>query len=339
MAYTLSLEADIINCISKKRGLLLLEGKDDPKFYDRLIRDKNEDLNKKLVYRKIGDYGEGSGCTKIESVISSKEDIFNKYKNNILAIIDGDAKAFKDINKLKALKEKEYIFILEFYSFESYCFDKYVLMDIVSRKTSATISQVEDGLIEYINKYIEDKIKNDLYYISLSCLDSLMNEKIHNKFTYNCDEKFIKSPNCRNNILKQFLEYNKNELDNFAEINGITQDINVIKKIAKGKHLLMFCASEISYVLSVINENKICLEDELQKLKNILLIKDGQYNIKCSENYICDKTECIFKTDVGANSAGRDLFVDIIYNDLKNNTKSKELDYIYKRILSFAQNI
>lgn len=333
MAEKLSLDADIINCIVKSRKLLLLEGKDDPKFYEGLVRNRNDELVRKLVIRKIGLYGEGSGCTKIEEVVCSKKDIFETYKNTVLAIIDGDARKYDPVLKstIDDLKQKEYILMLDLYSFESYCFDRNILIEIISKTTSASVSQVEDSIIDYLYQYIIEKIENELYYIGLSCLDAKINENTENKFKYSSIE-LVQNPQRRKYELDNFISNNKIRMDTFASKHGIKKEIRDIKSIVKGKHFLMFCATEINFILDIINKNKICNSTDLINLKEKIAICDTKVNLECCELNICNKSECIFKFDVGKNSAGRAEFAHVIYNELKNNTKTKELDEVYDRI-------
>lgn len=333
MASKLNIKTDLVNCITKKRGLMLLEGKDDPKFYEGLILKYHEPSIDKVVLRKVEHYSEGSGCTKIIDMIYDNQEFLEDNKYNFMCIIDGDARNYKNnSDKFNKIKDKDYVFVLKLYSFESYCYDKKALSYIVSKNTSATRKNLDSGVLDYIYKYVTDKIYGNLYYISLECLYNHKNE-VRGLFTYGDDASIAEAPK-RNGMLKQI---DKQKLDDFAKKLNIKLDINEIKAICKGKHFLLFCSSEISYVLDVINKNKMCNLNERKNIENRLLKETGL--LICEEEYACSKECCVFKTDIIGYSPTDKRFPQLIYSDLRNSFQSDELSQIFERIEKFILNL
>ena len=328
MASTINLKVDIINSATKGRCLLLVEGKDDPKFYKRMANDNNR---YKFDVRKVEQYGQGAGCNKIIDMVFEDVDFLDKNGRRFLAIIDGDAKEYRGISeKLSYIKDKSYVYLLDYYSFESYCFDKKSLCKILSKITSATEEEVENNILDVSYEYILDKIQTELYYIGLDCLYT--NNKEVSIFKYS-DDGVI---NIKGKREHNFKGIDKDKLDCLALEYGITNELYKIRKLVKGKHFLMFCACNINLILSEINKNRLCKSDSKSLISKKL--GDAFSEIACDSESLCTKKECVFDIDINGVSAGNEKFTYIIYNDLKNNLDSEELDIIKTKIDNFIEN-
>lgn len=243
---------------------LIVEGIDDISVYDNLSPDVEFNYE---VYSIDNIDGFGEGCDQVIRAIEELNSLnceTHRLDDHILAIIDKDVRDFR-----LELPELEPILVLNYYSIESH----FVAKEIVQRILSICCKANRDLITDELCKKIMDEVSNkllDLYYFSLEALKKALEPEYESCFSYSYNYGRTKDPKIR-----QELENKKEALDLFANENDLTNSLETLKRITKGKWLLDLFAIEL---LKAINDlQSKCHDNEISNCKPC---KTGAYD-KC----------------------------------------------------------
>jgi len=261
------------NIISKAKmghkSVLVVEGTDDVKKFNLLKKSINKNLEVKAIGTFENYYNEKGALYVIDfidNVISyNKEKNVSDYDNYILGIVDRDALCYKR----KENKENNLLYVLDYYSLESYYINKEVI-----EKTLYTIVSNPDLINENIVNVIYNTCLNNsidkLYYISLEALKKSCQSDYEAIIGY--------KPDNINNFLDDVRLLNKkDELDIFAQENNY--DKSMALQIIKGK-----------WFLSAFRDIYF------EKIKELKTLCSNGYITKCDNCMIDEISEpCLYK--------------------------------------------
>jgi len=231
----------------KKIPYILVEGKDDIAFYENIV----ESIGKNYVVKPIGRYKNSSNCIAVIEFMQELDEVLNKdeHRQYFLGIIDGDARKQRD----DFPHENSLLYILEYYSWESYFINKEVVSKSL-KKYLKTKSLITEELIEYLYKnYIEKYLNEELYLCALKRLRDFQNDEYCN----NSDNSINRLD--RDNGFQENLKNIKDELEDFAKARNIRRE-NLLE-IAKGKWALSFFVKK--YLQAIKNLPNLCKNKEI----------------------------------------------------------------------------
>ncbi|NOH14850.1 DUF4435 domain-containing protein [Clostridium cochlearium] len=214
-----------------KNPAVIVEGKDDIKFYKNLC----ENIKKNIEVIAVDNIkGVADGCTGVIECIESIQDDIKKNINNlkyILGIIDGDVRCYRD-----EIPNNIYgIFVLKYYSYESHFVTRQNLKNIVGLTASVGKSYIDDKTLDYIEKDVQNDYKK-IFYVSLEALKNACIKEYDSIISYKDKPEYIfNNLYTGKNIMKSLMR-KKNQLDEFAKQYNIT--FSDFKKVIKGKWLL-----------------------------------------------------------------------------------------------------
>jgi len=261
------------NIISKakmgSKSVLVVEGIDDVKKFNSI----KKSIDKKIEVKSIGtfeDYYNKKGALPvmdfIDKIISfNEEKEVPDYIGYILGIVDRDSICYERKEK----KEHDLLYVLDYYSLESYYINKEIiektLYDIVSNPDLINKNLANDIYDNCLNESIDK-----LYYISLEALKKSCNSEYEAITGYKPD-------NITNFLNNQQIIEKKNELDSFAQENNY--DKNMALEIIKGK---WFVSIFLDIYFKKIKElEKLCNNGSISQCDN------------CSNNEISEP--CLYK--------------------------------------------
>ncbi|HFZ8994406.1 TPA: DUF4435 domain-containing protein [Citrobacter freundii] len=227
MKYEIS---EILNTAIMTRTIsIIVEGVDDIQVYDGIAKSANKVAE---IYPIETIDGYSPGCNH---VVKAMDDILEipqsntSHSNFIIGIIDKDIKDFRGELPVNPL-----VLTLKYYSMESHFIHKDALPNIFELITKTPRSLITTRFIEHLYEHIE--INNEDFF--LVCLESLKNSLLNeyeSDFAYSYSEGRIFS---EEDVRKVRLK--RNELLAFADSLSISNNIDDLKKISKGKWLLHF---------------------------------------------------------------------------------------------------
>jgi len=297
-----SLQREIVKAKGKLRPLIVVEGNDDPNFYEKILYEISPSGGKAARIMPISVLGRGAGCGPIiDQFQEIQEWLGFDLMQFVKGIIDRDSFYYiadsQGIQKRNAIKG---LLILRYYSFESHFITKKAFKDLINKITTVELSKIDDNILEYFFENLKKNVFDDFYYIGLECLRNGL-EKQYTAFCgYDRHERDIGNLNkCRNTVLKNI---DRPYLDGIAQQKNIRNCIEDIKKIVKGKHLLYGVAFQMAYIL-----------EQLEKKCNVLPC------IYMNES--CSNESCRWKNK-GKYTA------DQIYYKLQETLDVEEVNYI-----------
>lgn len=301
------LDEIITGAIMGGTPVLIVEGKDDVKFYDNLSPYIDTEYEIYCV-ENFEEFDTG-GCDSVIKAIELLQDKIDEREENtkyILGVIDRDARYYRNElpDNLKCL------IVLKYYSFESHLITKNNLIKLINNTTSIGIRSINDDVLDFV----ESNVKKDfekLYYISLEALENACKNSDNSIVGYSADPGAVADPNHRVRILDQVMK-KKEHLDNFAKSKDIK--FHDLKNIAKGKWILY------TYCFSILPKVK-----ELSTACSQNQISQCQY---CKTG--SSKKHCLY-------SINGNYQVSHLVNQFNNFVDLNEVDYIVKQInLSFS---
>lgn len=226
-----------------QQPFLIVEGKDDFQIYENILEEigKSDDI---LVYQVNQFENYTAGCDSVIKCINTIQSTINSHpelEKYVLGIIDRDVRLYRplknndiDYTQLKCL------FILDYYSIETYFATRSNLKRLIAKYTYTTTKYITDDVLDFVEENVKNSLEN-LYYISLETLKNACEENYEAVIGYKFFkgkvygvEKVIKT-NSQQYLLN--LIFPKREtLDSFAQQKQLTSDD--IKLIAKGKWYL-----------------------------------------------------------------------------------------------------
>ncbi len=248
--------ADILNNAKIGKPLIIVEGE-----YDYIYEYLSDNIEKDCEITPIGNLIGKEGNLAIEKLMLDIEN-FAKEENleyipHILGLIDRDFREYED-----NLIESPILFILDFYSIESYFVNNEILYKILdsSIRSKRLINNVP---VSSLYNKIKETLINDLYLQSINKL------KIH-------------------------LEINE-VVDKFE----LLKSFETLLKITKGKDLLTRFLVEIQNILSKDILYKYCRDGKISPCKryyedkhqNFCLYKTQKYNIPQLRKYSFEQVD------------------------------------------------
>jgi len=250
------------NIISKAKmghkSILIVEGIDDVKKFN-LIK---QSIDRKIEVKSIGSFENYYKEKGAEYVMDFIEKLIEYHQSNnshdyigyILGIVDRDSICYER----KETKENDLLYVLDYYSLESY----YINKEVIEKTLSTVITNpdlINDNIVSSLYDEVLTKSIENLYYISLEALKK------------SCDSSYsaiigYKPDNIINFLNHDSLPSKKNDLDIFAQNKGLEKDINTALKIIKGK---WFISSFRDIYLEKIKElEELCKNGEIRQCDN-----------------------------------------------------------------------
>jgi len=252
----------------KKIPYILVEGKDDITFYENII----ESIGKNYIVEPIGNYKNSSNCIAVIEFMQELDAVLDRdeHRQYFLGIIDGDAR--KQRNDFP--QENSLLYILEYYSWESYFINK----EVVSKSLKnylRTRSLITEELIKYLyDNYIEKFLYRDLYLCALKRLRDFENDEY-------CNSNDSINRLDKDNGFQENLKNIKDELEYFAKEKNISRE-NILE-IAKGKWALSFFVKK--YLKAIKNLPHLCQNLEIEEVNCCNYCQNKDFN------------NCLYKTD------------------------------------------
>ena len=250
------------NIISKAKmehkSILVVEGIDDVKKFNII----KQSIDKKIEIKSIGsfeNYYKKKGAKYVMDFIEKLIEFHQKnnssdYIGYILGIVDRDSICYER----KETKENNLLYVLDYYSLESF----YVNKEVIEKTLSNLITNpdlIDENIVSSIyNEVISRSIEN-LYYISLEALKK------------SCDSSYSAIVGYKPDKIINFLNHDslpskENDLDIFARNKGLAKDIDTALKIIKGK---WFISSFCDIYLEKIKElEELCKNGEIRQCDN-----------------------------------------------------------------------
>lgn len=298
-----TLEEIYIQSIMTKIASVIVEGVDDVPVYDSIC----SYLNKKyyvIAVENIDGFSEGSAWVikAMEKVLSMPTSIHDP-KNYILGIIDKDVRNYRN-----EIPQNDLVFMLNQYSMESHFVSKETLKGIINKSIKATSNLKNEDLNDFIFQKIQESI-SELYLYSLEALKGATDSTYTADFSYSYNYGRIKDP-----LIKQKIDIKKPSLLIYANSLGITECINSLKNISKGKWLLNYFCEHLEKIFQNLPSD--CNNSHIKKCQF------------CINEVI---TKCQYKIKEGITNTTIKSFA-------LEEVKGTELDYIRSRLESMLHN-
>jgi len=249
--------------------VVIVEGKDDPQIYVRISKSINREID---VYpiNTIEDYS--SGCDNVIKAVDKLQIKFSERIDNelrILGIIDRDVRPFRELGEFEIdYTQLKGLFILRYYSIETYFATKRNASKIVEKLTYLSSEMIDDDLLQFIeNEFIS--LNPILYLVSLEALKNACTRDYATVVGYNDDS--IKDTNRLLYFFSQ-IETKKTDLELFATQKGLS--IDDLKKICKGKWYLYHYVNKLNDKIRTLqmhcqnNQIKQCKSCEVQQFED-----------------------------------------------------------------------
>lgn len=307
-----TLKRDILNAKTHRRPLVIVEGIDDPTYYEKLI----DKFVVKNTYRVqcVRKYKRGSGCKVILELFSELQDFLTEdILRYVRGIIDRDS--FYYIANDEKKRERQLIkgiIVLKYYSYETHSFTRNNLKRLICQLTHVQESMIDDSILDFFMNDIDRKVLSDLYYVGLECLRNALYSNCDAVFHYSDEKGDYTDYNKRRHKMSLL---NKTELNKLAEQFRISYSLDEIKKLVKGKHLLAACCGEIEYLL--LTMDRFCTEDRFQ-----ITCKYSDECACASEN----NDKCCYWKNESTFKASQ------IYNEMLNIFDLDELNYLVTQL-------
>ena len=251
------------NIISKakmgNKSVLVVEGIDDVKKFNSI----KQSIEKTFEVKSIGtfeNYYEQKGALPvidfIENVISfNEQNNVPDYFDYILGIVDGDSICYKR----KENKENNLLYVLDYYSLESY----YINKEVIEKTLYEVVSNpdlINENLIDDVYNICLNNTVDRLYYISLEALKKSCQEGYTAIIGYKPD-------NIINFLDNVELENRKESLETFAQENNYNK--NMALQIIKGKWFIStFCAIYFDKIKELTTK---CHDGNILKCDNCII--------------------------------------------------------------------
>ena len=259
------IEELLITGIMEDKAKIIVEGKDDILFYDRIAKmaDKSVDI---YAVENVNNGKEG--CNAIVELVRNIQNKFQENTENekyLLFIIDRDSRYYRNEipSGLKGL------FVLNKYSIENHFISDENINYLLKLVTSLTDDMITYDIIEKSKEYYLNELEN-FYLIGLEALKSACTNNYSGVVTYRCNGGYIY--NNFNNLINRII-IKIDDLKDFE--NSLNLSILDVKNFVKGKWILhFFCANLINGFKNLSNH---CKNNEIAKCQ---YCSTGKYD-KC----------------------------------------------------------
>lgn len=236
----MNLKYDIYDQISlaksEKTPFIIVESIDDRQIYDRLARQ----IEKNATVYQVSEFDEyTNGCTAVIDLVQKiqpdfQENAIDKY---VLGIIDRDARPYKDQQDWEGVQNLQGLFILKYYSIETYFANRQSLAKMLTKITYATPQDLREELLDYFLAKEQETLPM-LFYISLDALkEHCLGKEQYKAFNiYDEKESTVVDSNRFRRFEETVLPNKKADLDHFRLEKGIA--LEEAKLVIKGKWYL-----------------------------------------------------------------------------------------------------
>ena len=241
----------------RKKPYILVEGKDDIAFYENIV----ESIDRDYTVKPIGRYKDSSNCVAVIEFMQELDEALKgeKYRKYFLGIIDGDARKQKN----DFPKENSLLYILQYYSWESYFVNQEVIAKSI-KNFLKTRSLLKDELITKLyNENIEPYLLNELWFCALKRLKDMENDN-------DCNEEGSID---RLDKDKKFIKGLYKELEEFAIEKSLDCNHQTLLEITKGKWALKFFVKKYLQILK-----KLPILCKYQQIESCDYCKDEDFN-------------------------------------------------------------
>lgn len=284
---------EILNlAIMSKTPYVIVEGVDDIRIYEEISRTAGVQCEIYSVEMLEGIAGGNDGVIEAMGVVESLNMPNGKSANQfIIGIIDSDARCYR--NEMPVLAS---IFALRAYSIESHFVSEYAIKPSIDRLTRISLRDEVD--VKSIYREIESNI-SDIYYFSLDALKNAVDPGYSSIVGFSASAGRRRDQNTISALQARI-----DNLDAFADVFGLTRDIESLKKFVKGKWLLTAFSEELFKEISQL----------VAKCKG-LAVK------QCSMCELDSSAPCLYqlRDGLGKNS---------LYSILKDFVDMPDFDYI-----------
>ncbi|MDP2507175.1 DUF4435 domain-containing protein [Oceanobacter sp. 3_MG-2023] len=290
--------------IMTKRPSILVEGVDDIAVYDRIVN-ANGKQAEVIAIETIE--GFSKGCNSVIDAVNFLKDIpVSRYEPSdyILGIIDKDVRDFRG-----EVPENNLLLILDVYSIENHFVNSEVVVQLLKTCTKGTSELFTDSLKDKLLSECVSSMEL-LFLASLEALKGALDSNYFADFSY-CQ----KYGRLKDIGLASRLRDKKNELYSFASTLSLSDDLDSLKKIAKGKWLLSIFCEELERVIKNLPEQ--CGVDPIKKC---------QMCVSEVEN------SCLYRISEGfSHKTMREI--------AKQQYDTNEISYIRERVATIARRI
>lgn len=237
------------------RALIIVEGKDDIQFYNRI----SSELCKTFKFRaieNIKNYTEG--CDEIIKLTRDFQDKLNEEEINkkfFLSIIDNDARRFRISDNL----EMDGLFILKHYSYESHYYTIDNFKKLILDLTQTEFELLDHKVLNELDEEIKNQIVENLYLPSLESLKNAVEQDYDNLIGYSTAAGEILN---NSNLLRK-LKKKEKILEQFSCELGLQKNYDNIKNIAKGKWILASYSKNAYQHINFLSEK--CRKNEINQ--------------------------------------------------------------------------
>jgi hypothetical protein len=228
---------EVLNiAIMTKISSIIVEGKDDKQIYYRIGEQAEKEVEIFSVNMIEGCALDLGNCDKVIECIEKLQPKFDELESNlnaILGVIDRDVRPYRpaDAGQI-SVEELRGLFILDYYSFETYFANRVVLRKMIEKLTHLTTNMINEDLINLVEGNFQT-VKNELYYISLEALKNSCIHDYSGAVGYANDG--VRDNNRRQQLYTQ-IEHKIPDLNTFAE--SLSINIDDLRLICKGKWYL-----------------------------------------------------------------------------------------------------
>lgn len=260
----------LAKALMNEEPLIVVEGIDDVEFYKKIAPDEFQVKCSELVEKSDGNnYQEGcEGVIQIVRDIQNNVNRDSRLEKFFLGIIDSDYRVYMG----QIDTELKCLFVLKYYSFESHFTSENSIKKFVSNVTRASETEITSEVINILKEGTR-QVETNLYYAGLESLKGRMDSSYSSIVSYDSSPEALYEENKSTNrtSMLEILD-KKEELDNFAETIGVSQED--YRNIARGKWLLYSITStvynNIEKVKQQCNEGKIkqcdfCRQGKIKK--------------------------------------------------------------------------
>jgi hypothetical protein len=296
-------KAEIVNdAIMSGQAAIVVEGITDIQLYRGIVNC----LEREAILRPVELIdGFSEGCHEVVRLIEDLEksaDLGPYIKGNIVGVIDKDVRDFRN-----EVPESESLFVLKLYSIESH----YVCETVLARCIVEATHAPQDDRLNQISREIYQSFaqNHELFYLaSVEALRAALEPGYSAEYRYS--DTYGRLNDTR---LRERLQLRKIPICEYAHTMGLNCDINIIRKISKGKTLLDFYCSTIN--------------NEIRKLKSACRAGNVPRCDYCDSG-IAGK--CYYKVKTGVSDAS-------LRNTILGQFPTSELSYIIDGLTEMLQ--
>ncbi len=238
MQFKRDLNDIVAQAIMNREPVIIVEGKDDHQIYRAILHETTTNAS---VYQVNEFENYGAGCDNVIKCIAYLQKKIEERPQNIqyiLGIIDRDARPYRPLQETEInYRTLKGIFILKYYSIETYFATSHNLKKLLARLTYVSENDIPQTVVDLLIDNIHATFDN-LYWISLEALRNACDTKYEAEIGYSehHNGRGVVEYKAQQRLLSQILP-KKEALQVFAN-DTIGVSIDDLKLICNGKWYL-----------------------------------------------------------------------------------------------------